>query len=67
MIFDAEYLQLKRVEQGLTRRQLATKSGVSARTIRRLENGPGGDPKIPTVIGLAKALNVRTDDLFIER
>ncbi|MBN6038330.1 helix-turn-helix transcriptional regulator [Amycolatopsis sp. 195334CR] len=43
---------------GLTQDQLAARSGVGVRTIRRLENGSGNDPRIGTVTLLADALDV---------
>ncbi|MGC7095198.1 helix-turn-helix domain-containing protein [Amycolatopsis lurida] len=47
---------------GLTQDQLAARSGVGVRTIRRLENGSGNDPRIGTVTLLADALDVAQDE-----
>ncbi|QFU91897.1 helix-turn-helix transcriptional regulator [Amycolatopsis sp. YIM 10] len=47
---------------GLTQDQLAARSGVGVRTIRRLENGSGNDPRIGTVTLLADALDVAPDE-----
>ncbi|AXB41348.1 helix-turn-helix domain-containing protein [Amycolatopsis albispora] len=46
----------------LTQEQLAARSGVGVRTIRRLENGGGNDPRIGTVTLLADALDVGPDE-----
>lgn len=43
---------------GLTQEELAARSGVGVRTIRRLETGSGTDPRIGTVTLLADALGV---------
>ncbi|MEU6642790.1 helix-turn-helix domain-containing protein [Saccharomonospora sp. NPDC046836] len=43
---------------GMTQDELAARSGVGVRTIRRLETGSGTDPRIGTVTLLADALDV---------
>ncbi|MEV8456980.1 helix-turn-helix domain-containing protein [Streptomyces sp. NPDC052095] len=47
---------------GLTQEQLAERSGVSVRTIRRLETGGSGDYRLGTVESLADALEAGTED-----
>ncbi|MBE1576268.1 helix-turn-helix domain-containing protein [Amycolatopsis roodepoortensis] len=43
---------------GLTQEGLAARAGVGVRTIRRLENGGGTDPRVGTVTLLADALGI---------
>ncbi|MGW2843576.1 helix-turn-helix domain-containing protein [Streptomyces sp. NPDC001274] len=47
---------------GLTQEQLAERSGVSVRTIRRLETGGSGDYRLGTVESLADALEAGAED-----
>ncbi|MFE7466387.1 helix-turn-helix domain-containing protein [Streptomyces sp. NPDC057499] len=47
---------------GLTQEQLAERSGVSVRTIRRLETGSSGDCRLGTVESLADALEAGAED-----
>jgi transcriptional regulator with XRE-family HTH domain len=51
-----------RQHKGLTQEELAEGSGLSPRTIRRLENGESANPQLPTVRLLAKALEVEPDE-----
>ncbi|SFB43544.1 NACHT domain-containing protein [Amycolatopsis marina] len=47
---------------GMTQDELAARSGVGVRTIRRLETGSGTDPRIGTVTLLADALDVGQEE-----
>jgi transcriptional regulator with XRE-family HTH domain len=53
-----------RKKKKLTQCQLAEKSGVSYNTIIKMERGGIKNPKIGTVIKLAKALSVKIDDII---
>jgi transcriptional regulator with XRE-family HTH domain len=53
-----------RDKRGLTQDELGTLSGVSKMEVYRLEAGRIGDPRISTVIKLAKALEVAETDLI---
>lgn len=52
-----------RKERGWSQEKLAVESGISYNTIIKIERGGIENPKIETVIKLAKALNVKIDDL----
>jgi transcriptional regulator with XRE-family HTH domain len=57
-------VQLYREKQHLTQSELAEKSGLSLRTIQRIESG--NPPKGFTLKSLAQALNVEPNDLLPE-
>ncbi len=48
---------------GLTQEALARKADISYNTIIKLESGGIGDPRMETLKKLAKALEVKIDDL----
>jgi len=52
-----------RRKRKLTQRELAKKSGVSYNTIIKIERGAIPNPKIETVIKLAKTLRISIDKL----
>ena len=52
-----------RKEKGWSQEKLAVESGISYNTIIKIERGGIENPKIATVIKLAKALNIKIDDL----
>lgn len=52
-----------RKEKGWSQEKLAAESGISYNTLIKIERGGIENPKIETVIKLAKALNVKIDDL----
>jgi transcriptional regulator with XRE-family HTH domain len=56
-------LKAAREAAGLTQRELAGLSGVSASTIAQLEQGIYPDPRIGTLIALADALDIPLDEL----
>lgn len=54
---------------GMTQADLAARSGVNVRTIRRIEGGRGGRPYTPSleqVARIARALEVPIDDLILK-
>lgn len=53
-----------RKENGLTQEGLARKANISYHTIIKLESGAVSNPKIETVVKLADALLVSTDELM---
>ena len=55
-----------RTERHITTAALAKKSGVSQSTIARIENNRE-DPRLSTLVAIAKALHVRITDLYEER
>lgn len=52
-----------RKKKGLTQEGLARKADISFHTLVKIENGGIKNPRIETVMKLAKALNVKVDDL----
>ena len=54
-----------RIQEGLTQEELADKTGLSTRTIQRIENGEV-DPRIYTLTTIAEALNVEYQELIRE-
>lgn len=55
-----------RHERGLRQEDLAARSGVTVRTIRRLENEPGWVPAVGTIVGLAAGLEMSPAALMAE-
>jgi transcriptional regulator with XRE-family HTH domain len=53
-----------RKEKGLTQEALARKAGISFHTLVKIEGGRIKNPRIETVIKLAKALDVSIDRLI---
>lgn len=61
-----DYIKRKRLEKGMSQRQLAAVSGVSNSEISRIEAGGRQNPS-PAVLGLiAKALDVPYEELLAE-
>ena len=56
-------LQKLRKERGKTQEGLAREAGISYHTLVKLENHGIRNPKIETVLRIAKALKVSLDDL----
>ncbi len=61
-VIDPEKLRIERATKRMTVKELAEKSGVSEKTIRWAEGGRGGKT-LDTVVKLAKALDVATEDI----
>ena len=53
-----------RKEKGLTQEGLARKAGISFHTLVKIENGRIKNPRLETVIKLARALEVKIDSLL---
>lgn len=53
-----------RKKKGLTQEGLARKADISFHTLVKIEGGGIKNPKIETVIKLAKALEVKIDELI---
>ena len=54
-----------RKQKGWSQEKLAHEAGISYNTLIKIERNGIKNPKIETVIKLAKALNVKVDDLVI--
>lgn len=54
-------LQQERIRQGLTIAELASRSGVSASTIRAYENEKTCKPRTETLLAVVKALGMDTE------
>lgn len=52
-----------REEKGVSLRELAKLAGVSKTQINEIENGQG-DPTLKTMCLIAKALNMKIEDIF---
>ncbi len=66
MIIHAETLKKLRKARGLSQEMLADVSGVSKKTIARIETGKGGETRGGTAKELAKALGVKIEGLAKE-
>lgn len=55
-------LRQLRKQAGLTQEELADRSGLAVRTIRRLETGESANPQLDTVRQLADALKLESDE-----
>ena len=63
-MFSGNTLRKTRLDLGLTLKKLEDKSGVTVRTLVRLEAGIG-NPKINTLATIAKQLGMTVDELFL--
>lgn len=52
-----------REQKGFTQEKLAQQSGVSYHTLIKIERGTIQDPRIETVVNIAKALGLSLDEL----
>ena len=59
-------MELKKYRKiaGLTQQQLARKAGVDVTLISRLENGQRLNASYPTIVRLARALNLEPEELL---
>jgi transcriptional regulator with XRE-family HTH domain len=59
-------MELKKYRKiaGLTQQQLALKAGVDVTLISRLENGQRLNASYPTIVRLARALNLEPEELL---
>lgn len=55
-----------RTEQGLTAKELSTRSKVPQKTIYRIETGEVSDPKLSTIEPIVRALNCSADELLFD-
>lgn len=56
-------IDLKKARGDVSKSELARRSGIPIRDIRRIENTPGYDPRFSRVVALADALGVPLDRL----
>ncbi len=56
-------LKALRAAAGLTQQALATRAGLSMSLVAQMEHGSRVDPKLSTLVALAKALNTTLDPL----
>ncbi len=61
---EASRIERLRIEQGLSRPKLARMSGVSERTLIRIERKNGYEPGVFAMGRIADALGVTVDDLL---
>ena len=59
----ALWVRSRRVAEMLTQEQLAERAGLSVRTVRNLETGRGGPPRLPTRRLVIAALTGSSPDL----
>lgn len=52
-----------RIEKGLTQEKLARRAGITLRPLSDIERGVS-DPRLSTVLGIARALNVPVEELL---
>lgn len=58
------HLELKRYEAQLSLKDAAAKSGVSERTIKRLESNPDAKPSVDVANALSEAYGITVADLL---
>lgn len=66
-LLDGEQIRRVREQLGWKQRQLATRADVDPSIISRLERNLQGDTTLSVVVAIARALNVRIDDLLTGR
>ena len=65
-MFSADNLIRIRKERKLSQEGVARRSGLATVTISKLEEGKSSDPRISTVLKLAKALGCSVETFFSE-
>lgn len=60
-------LRVNRIRAGLSIKELAKKSGVSANSIMWVENGTTQNTRLDSIIRLADILNVSLEEIIVER
>ncbi len=60
----SENLKRIRMEQRYNRRQLGELTGITPTTIQMIENGENDNPRLKTLLALAKALRVSITTLI---
>jgi transcriptional regulator with XRE-family HTH domain len=61
----AKKLKQWREKKGLTQEGLARKAEISYNTVIKLETGGIKDPRVSTIIKIAKALEITMDELLL--
>lgn len=62
-----ERVRTLRERAEMSQQELASKAGLSVSIVSQLERGRSADPRISTLRGLAKALNVSVHELINDR
>ena len=58
-----ENLRAARLRRGLSHEDLSVRAGIDVATVYRLENGDR-QPRLPTILRLAEALDISASDLL---
>jgi transcriptional regulator with XRE-family HTH domain len=62
----ADVIKKLRESQGLTQYELSVRAGLTLGTLTSLEQGTNTDPRLSTLVRLARALHVTIDELAAE-
>ena len=57
-------IEARRAELKLNKKELAERAGLSRQAFYKILNGDISEPGVSTIVGLAKALQVRPDSLL---
>jgi len=60
----AQNIKKLRKQLKLSQEELAKKAGITYSTLIKIESGANENPTIKTLVQIAKALNVKVDDLI---
>ncbi len=63
-LYLGEYLSARRHELGLSTHEVARRSGVNQAQVSRIEQGVARNPNPDTLVGIAKALELETADVW---